>query len=168
MSDDATNLKAAVARNLPPARARARLPSIDSGAPASVEPRSEALAEDYQIGYRKPPKVHQFQPGQSGNPRGRPKGSRSFSSILSDELDKPITAQIRGRTVTMSRREALAQRVIEQALKGDLRAVAVLMKTEGAVLPADSSVPAESPALSAEEEILLQAQLAKLGLGNAQ
>ena len=28
---------------------------------------------DYEIGYGKPPKQTRFKPGQSGNPRGRPK-----------------------------------------------------------------------------------------------
>ncbi len=28
--------------------------------------------DDYEVGYRKPPKHSRFKPGQSGNPRGRP------------------------------------------------------------------------------------------------
>jgi Family of unknown function (DUF5681) len=31
---------------------------------------------DYDVGYGKPPKTTQFQPGQSGNRRGRPKGAK--------------------------------------------------------------------------------------------
>jgi hypothetical protein len=33
--------------------------------------------QDYEVGYRKPPKASQFKAGQSGNPKGRPKGSRN-------------------------------------------------------------------------------------------
>ena len=29
--------------------------------------------QDYKVGYSKPPKKHQFKPGQSGNPAGPPK-----------------------------------------------------------------------------------------------
>ena len=32
-----------------------------------------------EVGYGKPPKHSQFKPGQSGNPQGRPKGSRNSS-----------------------------------------------------------------------------------------
>ncbi len=34
------------------------------------------MADDYEIGYGKPPKQTQFRKGQSGNPRGRPKGKK--------------------------------------------------------------------------------------------
>ena len=34
----------------------------------------------YRVGYGRPPKEYQFKPGQSGNPKGRPKNS--FKSPL--------------------------------------------------------------------------------------
>ena len=36
-------------------------------------------AAGYDVGYGKPPKATRFQPGTSGNPRGRPRGSRNRS-----------------------------------------------------------------------------------------
>ena len=44
----------------------------------------------YKVGYRRPPRRAQFRPGQSGNPRGRPKGSRNFASVMKKVLAKPI------------------------------------------------------------------------------
>ena len=100
----------------------------DSGdAEHDPEGKSEA-GSSYEVGYAKPPKHTRFQPGRSGNPRGRPKGSRSLATLVADALDKPITAKIGRSTVTMKRREALAHRLVEQALGGDLRAVALLLK----------------------------------------
>ena len=33
--------------------------------------------DDDPVGYKTPPKNTQFQPGQSGNPKGRPKGTKN-------------------------------------------------------------------------------------------
>ena len=35
------------------------------------------MSDDYEVGYGKPPKSRQWKPGQSGNPKGRPKGARN-------------------------------------------------------------------------------------------
>jgi hypothetical protein len=32
----------------------------------------------YEVGYCKPPRAHQWKRGQSGNPKGRARGSRNF------------------------------------------------------------------------------------------
>jgi hypothetical protein len=43
---------------------------------------------DYEVGYGKPPKHTRFKPGQSGNPKGRPKASKDFRSLLHRALFK--------------------------------------------------------------------------------
>jgi Family of unknown function (DUF5681) len=79
------------------------------------------------VGYKQPPKGHQFQPGQSGNPNGRPKGTRNFKSDLRDELNEMISFREGGRDVSISKQRALIKRLVASAIEGDSRAIVTLM-----------------------------------------
>ncbi len=48
----------------------------------------DAENSEYKVGYGKPPKEHQFQPGQSGNPGGRPRKIKEAEDILLENLKK--------------------------------------------------------------------------------
>jgi hypothetical protein len=61
--------------------------------------------KDYEVGYGKPPKHTQFQPGQSGNPAGRPPKSRNLKRLVDEVLDEKIELTENGLAQTMSKRE---------------------------------------------------------------
>ena len=42
---------------------------------------------DYEVGYGKPPLHTRFQKGKSGNPKGRPRGKKNMSTLLSTALN---------------------------------------------------------------------------------
>jgi Family of unknown function (DUF5681) len=79
------------------------------------------------IGYRRPPKNRQFQPGESGNPSGRPRGTRNFKTDLREELSEIIAFREGDREVSISKQRALIKRLITSAINGDARAIATVM-----------------------------------------
>lgn len=77
---------------------------------------------EYEVGRGRPPKAHQFKPGQSGNPAGRPKGSRNMKTDLDVALKARMSVTKDGRTVTMTTQQVIIARLIEKSIKGDIRA----------------------------------------------
>ena len=115
------------------------------------------MSEDYDIGYRQPPKSTRFRPGRSGNPRGRPKGSRPIATLVREELDQLVTVSEGGKRTRLRKREVVAKTLVNGAMKGDARAIArmiALLERAGGelTLPPDA-VPEE---LSPADEELLQ------------
>lgn len=75
------------------------------------------------MGFGKPPKHSQFQPGQSGNPKGRPKGSHNFKTDVRSTLKAPVRVTRDGKPRKISTQEAMLLRLREMALSGDGRAL---------------------------------------------
>jgi hypothetical protein len=73
------------------------------------------------VGYKQPPTHLQFQPGQSGNPNGRPKGTRNFKSDLRDELSETISFREGNRELSISKQRALIKRLVASAIARSLR-----------------------------------------------
>jgi len=73
--------------------------------------------------YRKPPKASQFKPGQSGNPKGRPKGVRNFETDLDEALRALGEVKTNGGVRRITMQKALLQTLAEKARDGDLRAI---------------------------------------------
>jgi Family of unknown function (DUF5681) len=82
----------------------------------------------YGVGYGKPPREHKFQPGQSGNRKGRPKGAKNTVTLVREILDRRIEITIRGIVRKVSIREAMLTRFAESALKGDIKSAAFLLQ----------------------------------------
>jgi hypothetical protein len=81
----------------------------------------------YPVGYGKPPKKCQFKPGQSGNPSGRPKGTRNFQVELLEELAELTTIQEADRNVTISKQRACIKALVAAAMDGNMRACDVVL-----------------------------------------
>jgi hypothetical protein len=82
---------------------------------------------DYEVGYGKPPRHRRFEPGRSGNPRGRPPGSKNLSSLLKKALDEPVVVVENNRRRRIAKREAIVTQFVNQSAKGDLKATQLLL-----------------------------------------
>ncbi len=85
-------------------------------------------ANDFTVGYRRPPLHSRFRPGQSGNPRGRQKGVRNFATDVRKTLKAPVSLNEKGKTKRVSTQEAMLLRLREKALNGDPRALDQLIR----------------------------------------
>src|SRR4051812_46615679 len=83
--------------------------------------RNDRIEDDPEadsVGYRKPPMPNQFKPGKSGNPRGRPKGSKNLSTLIKTELNRPLLVAQDGRRRKIKRKAALVTGLVNDALQG--------------------------------------------------
>jgi hypothetical protein len=78
--------------------------------------------EDFEVGFKKPPKATQFKKGRSGNPRGRPKGSRNLATAFIAISREKMSVTERGRRLIMTKGDVILHRMINEAITGDVRA----------------------------------------------
>ena len=77
----------------------------------------------YEVGYGKPPKHTQFQPGRSGNPKGRRRGANNLQTDVLRMLREPVKLRSGDKVRTISTQEATLRKLREKALNGDARAL---------------------------------------------
>lgn len=77
------------------------------------------MTDNYEVGYRKPPKEHQFKKGKSGNPKGRPKKYLSGLSVL----EAPVAMKVNGKRREVSAFEAAVRKTAQSAIEGRLPAI---------------------------------------------
>ena len=74
--------------------------------------------------------VTRWQAGQSGNPAGKPKGTKNLSSWIRDMLeDESFTQKLKnGKTVKGAPVQAVVKTLIEKAIQGDMKAFDLLAR----------------------------------------
>lgn len=74
----------------------------------------------YKVGYGRPPQSGKFRQGQSGNPKGRPKGSRNLATIVLAESREKVRIQGPKGPRTISKLHAAVMQLQNKAAQGHL------------------------------------------------
>ena len=119
---------------------------------------------EYDIGYCKPPKENQFKPGQSGNPKGKPKGSKNLKTIFNKEANEKVEVKIGGRKVKKEKRELAIKSLVNKAASGDFKSQTKLIELD-MLLNGVADDTAEPKRLSERDQAIL-AEATKLKITN--
>jgi hypothetical protein len=77
-----------------------------------------------------PPRNSRFKPGQSGNPRGRPKGSTNLSTKIRQELRKVVTVTRNGKPAKVTKCDVVAAVAVDEAMQRNLQAAIFVHKLD--------------------------------------
>jgi len=88
--------------------------------------KDDAKNEPYEVGYGKPPKHAQFKKGQSGNLKGRPKGTLNLATVLERTLREQVVINENGRRKVITKLEAAITQLVNKAASGDAHAMRYL------------------------------------------
>lgn len=120
-----------------------------------------ASAERSQrVGYGRPPVHTRFKPGESGNRRGRPKGSKSIESICRSLLSRKVTVQDGNGRRSVPVLEAILLASSQRAIRGDNRAAKLII--ELGQRAAEATASEEPGATPAQDKALVAAYLARM------
>ena len=88
----------------------------------------------YEIGYGRPPKSCRWKKGQSGNSRGRPKGTKNLYTDLAEELAESIAVNEGGNQKKLSKQRAMIKQIVNKALKGDVAATRTVITMVASII----------------------------------
>ena len=89
---------------------------------------SKQTTSSAPVGYRCPPESARFKKGQSGNPKGRPKGSLNVATVFIKTLREKVVINENGQRKTVTKLEAAIKQLVNKAASGELPALRHLVE----------------------------------------
>jgi uncharacterized protein DUF5681 len=111
---------------------------------------------DYEVGYGKPPRHTRFRKGRSGNPRGRPSGSKNLSTLLNEALNEPVLVAENGGRRKITKRQAIITQLVNKAAKADWRAIKILLDLVQEIEARSAPENSETSFDSADDKVIEQ------------
>jgi len=90
------------------------------------EPSGSEKPRTTEVGYGSPPERTRFKKGQSGNPRGRPKGTLDLATVLERTLREKVVIHDNGERKTVTKLQAAIMQLTNKAASGELKAFQLL------------------------------------------
>jgi hypothetical protein len=118
------------------------------------------------VGYGRPPEHTQFKPGQSGNPKGRPRGTVNMATVLGRTLREKVDTVENGRRKTISKFEAALKQLTNKAASGDLSALRLLSALVASAEERTSEANTSSPVHPEIDERVVQGILERFNANN--
>jgi Family of unknown function (DUF5681) len=112
--------------------ARSRGPTDEEGAEnanESSEPSEREAGPAYEVGYGKPPREHQFGYGNK-MAKGRRRGSRNIGTIYNELAKVKVATKVGDRIKKVPKREIVLTQLINNAVKGDFKAITKIIDLE--------------------------------------
>jgi hypothetical protein len=90
--------------------------------------KPEKRAAKAAVGYGKPPQHARFKKGQSGNPKGRPKGAKNLDTLLMESVNERVTINENGVPRKVSKLAIMHKQLANKGATGDLRALQMILQ----------------------------------------
>jgi Family of unknown function (DUF5681) len=117
----------------------------------------ETSKASFEIGYKRPPRHTRFQPGKSGNPRGRVRGVCNLATDVRRTLQTPVKLNEQGKPRRVSTQQAALLRLREKALKGDARSLDRFLELARLFNSTTDLAPSNDPTMPPEDQAILVA-----------